>query len=176
MTRSQRWSEMDPEAFKPTAAGVPQAVIHTDGSCAGNPGPGGWAATIRMTAEDGTAGEVLVLSGGVPATTNNRMELLAAIEALKAYPEGAATIVSDSQYLIRGITAWVRPWKSRGWKNGEGRRVRNRDLWEELDALTEGRTIAWAWVKGHAGHRENELVDGLAKAEAQRQRRPLESR
>ncbi|WP_246717011.1 ribonuclease H family protein [Aureimonas phyllosphaerae] len=134
-------------------------------------GFGGWAATIRVTMEDGSVGPPLVLTGGASATTNNRMEMLAAIEALKAYSDGAATVVSDSQYLIRGITEWVRPWKSRGWKNAEGRKVRNRDLWKELEALTTGRQIAWVWVKGHAGHRENEEVDALASAAALQARR-----
>lgn len=149
------------------------AVIHTDGSCAGNPGPGGWAATIRLETEDGRLADPVVLTGGVPATTNNRMEVVAAIEALKAFPEGTAAVFSDSQYLIKGITEWVRPWKSRGWKNAEGKRVRNRDLWKELEVLTTGREIVWIWVKGHAGHRENEEVDGLANAEARRQARGI---
>lgn len=146
----------------------PYAVIHTDGSCAGNPGPGGWAATIRVTTQDGSLAEPIILTGGVPATTNNRMEVIAAIEALKAFPDGTVTVFSDSQYLITGITEWVRPWKSRGWKNAEGKRVKNRDLWQELEALTTGREIVWTWVKGHAGHLENEEVDGLANAEALR--------
>lgn len=149
---------------------LPHAVIHTDGSCAGNPGPGGWAATIRIRDDDGNLREPLVLAGGAEMSTNNRMELTAAIEALKVFPAGTATVVTDSQYLITGITEWVRPWKSRGWKNAEGRRVRNRDLWQELEALTAGRAIVWTWVKGHAGHRENEEVDGLAKAEAMMRR------
>lgn len=142
---------------------MPHAVIHTDGSCAGRSALGGWAAVIRLVRDDGTFNEPVVLSGSVPQTTNNRMEMTAAIEALKAYPQGAATIVTDSQYLIRGITEWVRPWKSRGWKNAEGRRVPNRDLWRELDALTAGREITWTWVKAHVGHAENDEVDALAR-------------
>lgn len=145
------------------------AVIHTDGSCAGNPGPGGWAATIRISGEGGALADLIVLSGGAQATTNNRMEVVAAIEALKAFPWGTATVFSDSQYLVKGITEWVRPWKSRGWKNGKGGKVKNRDLWMELEALAAGREIVWTWIKGHAGHRENEEVDGLANAEAQKQ-------
>ncbi|WP_279480158.1 ribonuclease HI [Aureimonas sp. SK2] len=142
------------------------AVIHTDGSCAGNPGPGGWAATIRILCDDGRLAEPVVLTGRVAATDSNRMEMVAAIEALKAFPAGTATVFSDSRYLVRGMTEWVRPWKSRGWKNAEGRKVRNRDLWQELDALASGREIAWTWVKGPAGHRENEDVDRLARAAA----------
>lgn len=139
------------------------AVIHTDGSCAGHSALGGWAAVIRLIRDDGTMAEPVVLSGSVPQTTNNRMEMTAAIEALKAFPQGTATIVTDSQYLIRGITEWVRPWKSRGWKNAEGRKVPNRDLWQDLDALTVGREIAWTWVKAHVGHAENDEVDALAR-------------
>lgn len=119
-----------------------------------------------MTAEDKSLGEPVILTGGVPKTVNNRMEMVAAIEALKTVPEGTVTVISDSQYLIKGVTEWMRPWKSRGWKNGKGEKVKNRDLWEELEALTAGREIVWTWVKGHAGHRENEEVDSLANAEA----------
>jgi ribonuclease HI len=141
-------------------------LIHTDGSCAGNLGPGGWAAVIRVTGADGTVGESTILTGHDPRTTNNRMEMVAAIEALRAFPEGVATIVTDSQYLIKGITEWVRPWKSRNWKNAAGAKVKNRDLWRELDALTSGRTIAWTWVKGHGGHTGNEEADQLASVAA----------
>ncbi|WP_082684573.1 ribonuclease HI [Aureimonas ureilytica] len=144
-----------------------RAVIHTDGSCAGNPGPGGWAAVIRFAGAEAEQ-EPIVLTGGVAHSTNNRMELTAAIEALKALPSGAATLFTDSQYLVRGMTEWLRPWKSHGWKNAAGAKVRNRDLWKELDLLTTGRDIAWVWIKGHDGHAGNEEVDRLAGEAARR--------
>ncbi|WP_062120922.1 ribonuclease HI [Aureimonas sp. AU40] len=147
---------------------VPHLLIHTDGSCAGNLGPGGWAAVVRVSDESGALAEPVILTGHAPRTTNNRMEMTAAIEALRAFPDGEATIVSDSQYLIKGITEWVRPWKSRNWKNAAGAKVKNRDLWQELDALTAGRTIAWTWIKGHAGHEGNEEADRLASAAGKR--------
>lgn len=146
---------------------APRAVIHTDGSCAGNPGPGGWAAVIRFAGGEAER-EPIVLTGGVAHSTNNRMELTAAIEALKALPSGAATLFTDSQYLVRGMTEWLRPWKSHGWKNAAGAKVRNRDLWKELDLLTTGRDIAWVWIKGHDGHAGNEEVDRLAGEAARR--------
>lgn len=143
-----------------------RAAIHTDGSCAGNPGPGGWAAIIHAPAHG--EGEPIVVTGGVAHSTNNRMELTAAIEALKAFPNGAATVFSDSQYLVRGMTEWIRPWKSHGWKNAAGAKVRNRDLWKELDALVAGRDIAWVWIKGHDGQAQNEEADRLAGEAARR--------
>ncbi len=142
------------------------ALIHTDGSCAGASGPGAWAAVIRVTGSDGGEEAPVTLTGTERDTTNNRMEMQAAIAALKAFPDGAATIVSDSQYLVRGITEWALPWKSHGWKNAAGRKVRNRDLWKELEALTSGRDIRWLWVKGHGGHEGNEEADALARRAA----------
>ncbi len=150
----------------PDSATLCRTVIHTDGSCEGALGRGGWAAVIRRTGEDGSKGEPVILTGTEPRTTNNRMEMQAAIAGLRAVPEGPVTIVSDSQYLVRGITEWAKPWKSHGWKNPAGRKVRNRDLWIELDALVGDRDIAWTWVKGHGGDAGNEEADGLARLAA----------
>lgn len=138
--------------------------VYTDGSCLRNPnGPGGWAVCIVR------AGEVeTTLSGGDPSTTNNRMEMMAAIEALRHLPKREPIVLStDSQYLKNGITKWMFSWKRRGWKKADGSPVLNRELWQELDALIAGRRIVFRWVKGHAGHRYNEMCDRLAKKEAQ---------
>ncbi|MCB8840041.1 ribonuclease HI [Aurantimonas sp. VKM B-3413] len=144
----------------------PRTVVHTDGACVGNPGPGGWAAVIHVPGDNRATSQTRTVSGGHPDTTNNRMEMAAVIGALRALPKGTLRIVSDSQYVIKGITEWLRPWKSRGWRNAEGKAVKNRDLWEELDHLTAGRDIEWKWTKGHAGTPENEEADRLANAEA----------
>ncbi|MBY0421103.1 MAG: ribonuclease HI [Parvularculaceae bacterium] len=129
---------------------------YTDGACAGNPGPGGWGVVILDPA--GTR----ELCGGDSATTNNRMEMQAAIEALRA-TEGPLRIHTDSQYLKNGITDWMRKWKRNGWKTADGKPVKNKDLWELLDAAVSGRMVSWAWVKGHAGHPQNERADALAR-------------
>jgi len=137
-----------------------QVTIHTDGGCEGNPGPGGWAAVLRC----GDA--VSEVSGGTPATTNNRMELQAAIGGLTALTESCAIqFFTDSEYVRNGITAWLRSWKARGWLTAEKKPVRNEDLWRQLDALASSHTIQWHWVKGHAGHKDNERCDRLAAAE-----------
>ncbi len=136
--------------------------VFTDGACLGNPGPGGWGVLII---EDGKRRE---LNGGEADTTNNRMEMLAAIRALEALPADAkVTLVTDSQYVKNGITSWIKGWKKNGWKNSAKQPVKNRDLWEALDALTQNRVIEWKWVKGHSGHAENDRVDELAREAAQ---------
>ena len=135
--------------------------IFTDGACSGNPGPGGWGAILRM-------GEhYKELSGGEPDTTNNRMELMAAIVALEALKEHCEVILStDSQYVRQGITQWIHNWKKRGWKTADKKPVKNVDLWQRLDAALGQHQIKWEWVKGHAGHPENERCDELARAAA----------
>lgn len=131
--------------------------IYTDGACRGNPGPGGWGALLRY---DGTE---KTLYGGETNTTNNRMELMAAIQALSALKRPCRVeLTTDSQYVRKGITEWMADWKRRGWKTAAKKPVKNRDLWEQLDALVEQHDICWHWVRGHSGHAENEQVDALA--------------
>lgn len=135
--------------------------IHTDGACLGNPGPGGWAALLCWR------GVERELSGGEPATTNNRMELMAAIAALETLKEPCTVVLTtDSQYVRQGITEWMAGWVRRGWKTSGGDPVKNRDLWERLHAAAGRHTVDWRWVKGHAGHPENERVDQLARVQA----------
>ena len=132
--------------------------IHTDGSCLGNPGPGGWAALLRYQAKERE------LSGGEAQTTTNRMELMAAIAALEALTEPCQiTLHIDSQYVRQGITEWMPGWVRRGWKTAGGDPVKNRDLWERLHAATARHQIDWKWVKGHSGDPDNERVDVLAR-------------
>ena len=134
-------------------------IIHTDGACSGNPGPGGWGAILR------SGDSVKELSGGEPSTTNNRMEMLAAIRALEAVKpsySGSITLHTDSTYLLKGITEWLPGWKRRGWKTAARKPVKNADLWQELDVLNAARDITWCWVKGHAGDPGNERADQLA--------------
>ncbi len=136
--------------------------VFTDGACLGNPGPGGWGVLIIE------AGEERELNGGEPDTTNNRMEMYAAIRALEETPSDEKIVLfTDSQYVKNGITSWIHGWKKKGWKNAAKQPVKNRDLWEKLDALTANRDIEWRWVKGHNGHPENERVDELARQGAQ---------
>ena len=136
--------------------------IHTDGACLGNPGPGGWAGLLRWR---GIEREV---AGGEPDTTNNRMELMAAIAALEALREPCEVVLhTDSQYVRQGITEWMANWLRRGWKTAGGDPVKNRDLWERLQAASAPHTIDWRWVKGHSGHPENERVDVLARTAAE---------
>ena len=131
--------------------------IFTDGACKGNPGPGGWAALLRLGKHEKE------LSGGEADTTNNRMELTAAIRALEALIEPCViTLHSDSKYVLDGITKWVAGWQKRGWKNASKQPVRNQDLWHELIAAALPHEIEWVWVKGHSGHPENERADKLA--------------
>ena len=137
-----------------------KVVLYSDGACEGNPGPGGWAALVRNG-----AGE-RVLSGSDRATTNNRMELMAAIQALRAVEHASRIrITTDSQYVREGITSWLKRWKANGWRTASKQPVKNQDLWSALDRLTATHDIEWCWVKGHSGHPENERVD-LAANEA----------
>lgn len=141
-------------------------TIHTDGGCHGNPGPGGWAAVLEGK------GQRRELSGGNPATTNNRMELQAAIEALAALQtRSAVALYTDSQYLRLGVTQWLAGWKRNGWKTSARQPVKNEDLWRQLDDLVTRHDIVWHWLKGHVGHALNERCDGLANAEIARIRR-----
>ncbi|MCM2355383.1 MAG: ribonuclease HI [Arenimonas sp.] len=137
--------------------------IHTDGACLGNPGPGGWAALLRHN------GRERELAGGEAQTTNNRMELLAAIMALEALKAPCEVVLStDSQYVQKGIGEWLPNWIRRGWKTAGGDPVKNQDLWQRLHAAAKPHKVQWKWVKGHAGHVENERVDKLARAEAEK--------
>lgn len=132
--------------------------IFTDGACSGNPGPGGWGALLRIGAKEKE------LSGYEPATTNNRMELMAVIEALRALKRPVtARVHTDSQYVQKGISEWIHGWKKRGWLTADRKPVKNADLWQALDAAQVGHAIEWLWVRGHAGHVENERVDALAR-------------
>ena len=133
--------------------------IYTDGACRGNPGPGGWGATLEM-------GEHFrELSGAEAMTTNNRMELMAVISALEALKRPVPIkLYTDSEYVRRGITEWLKSWKARGWKTADRKPVKNQDLWERLDAIASRPEIAWHWVKGHSGVPGNERVDRLANA------------
>lgn len=134
--------------------------IWTDGACLGNPGPGGWAAILRLGSRERE------VSGGEPDTTNNRMELMAAISALEALTRPSKVrLVSDSEYVLKGISEWLPGWRARGWK-----KVKNRDLWERLDEAAARHDVAWEWVRGHSGDEMNERVDKLAVAEAERQK------
>ena len=140
-----------------------KVTIFTDGGCVGNPGPGGWAALLRC---DASSREV---SGGEPATTNNRMELRAAIAGLSALEEACeVTVHTDSQYLRKGITEWIHGWKAKGWITTARQPVKNADLWRELDAQTKRHRVTWKWLKGHAGHSGNERCDELAAAEIEK--------
>ena len=142
-----------------------EIVIYTDGGCSGNPGPGGWGIVVIAD------GLVKTLSGGEKDTTNNKMELSAAINALKVVRNtpsfaGRKIIVNiDSQYVRNGITSWIKNWKAKGWKTADKKPVKNQELWEELDALNAGLDINWNWVKGHAGVQFNEMCDSLCKQE-----------
>ena len=131
--------------------------IFTDGACRGNPGPGGWGAVLRFN------GVEKQIYGGVNDTTNNRMELLAAIEGLKALKRPSQVrMTTDSQYVKKGITEWMENWKLRGWKTAAKKPVKNKELWIQLDTLSSKHMITWKWVRGHTGHPENEIADQLA--------------
>ncbi len=131
--------------------------VFTDGACAGNPGPGGWG--VLIVSKDGDDERF----GGEAATTNNRMELTAAIEAVKA-TSGPIRLYTDSQYVKNGITAWIKGWKRNGWRTADRKPVKNQDLWQTLDEAIVGRVVDWRWVRGHNGHPENERADALARA------------
>lgn len=137
--------------------------INTDGACLGNPGPGGWGALLRYGVTE------LELAGGEPDTTNNRMELMAAIAALESLTSSCTvTLHTDSQYVQKGIGEWLPNWIRRGWKTAAGEPVKNRDLWERLAAASGRHTVKWCWVKGHAGNVDNERVDKLARLAAEK--------
>jgi ribonuclease HI len=136
---------------------TPKVTIYTDGACKGNPGPGGWGAILFY------GDKKKEICGGEPATTNNRMELMAAIQALEMLNRPCKIeLHTDSQYVMKGITEWVRGWKARGWKTADKSPVKNDDLWKRLDAARERHDVDWRWVKGHAGHPLNERADALA--------------
>jgi len=136
-----------------------EVEIFADGACSGNPGPGGWAAILRHHRVEKE------LSGAEPHTTNNRMEMLAAIMALEALKRRCRVqLYSDSQYLRDGITKWIGNWKRRGWRTADNKPVKNIDLWQRLDRAAAGHEVSWIWVRGHAGHPENERADALARA------------
>lgn len=148
------------------AQGSKEVGIHTDGACLGNPGPGGWAALLRYR------GRERELAGGEAQTTNNRMELMAAIMALEALSEPCTIVLhTDSQYVRQGITEWLPGWIRRNWRTSGGSDVKNRDLWERLQAACARHRIDWRWVKGHSGDPDNERVDQLAREQAEALRR-----
>ena len=133
-------------------------IIHTDGACKGNPGPGGWGAVLQAG-----GGHEKELWGGERTTTNNRMELMAAIQALEALKRPCKVeLHTDSKYVMQGITEWMRGWKARGWLTADKKPVKNAELWQRLDAARLRHDVKWRWVKGHAGHELNERADGLA--------------
>lgn len=142
---------------------MPDLFAYTDGACSGNPGPGGWG--VLMIAKDGeTVLKERELCGGEPQTTNNRMELLAAISALEALSRASdITVVTDSAYVKNGVTEWIHGWKRNGWKTAGKDPVKNADLWQRLDLAQKQHKVIWRWIKGHAGHEENERADALAR-------------
>jgi ribonuclease HI len=137
---------------------TPSVVIYTDGACSGNPGPGGWGAVLI------SAGHRRDIMGGEPATTNNRMELMAAIQALEALKKPCKVeLHTDSTYVMKGISEWIHGWKKRGWLTADKKPVKNDDLWRRLDTARLRHEVDWRWVKGHAGHELNEHADALAR-------------
>ena len=141
-----------------------ELFAYTDGACSGNPGPGGWG-VLLIAREGSRVVRERELSGGEADTTNNRMELMAAISALEALSKGVAiTVVTDSAYVKNGVTAWIHGWKRNGWRTADKKPVKNVELWQRLDAATARHKVTWAWIKGHAGHPENERADELARA------------
>ena len=140
-------------------AGIEKVVVFTDGACSGNPGPGGWGAILTFK------GAEKELKGGETLTTNNRMELMAAISALEAMKRPCRVeLHTDSQYVKNGITSWIHNWKRNGWRTADKKPVKNEDLWKRLDEALAIHTVDWRWVKGHAGHEMNERADALARA------------
>jgi ribonuclease HI len=143
---------------------MPELFAYTDGACSGNPGPGGWGALLIARDGDSVLKE-RELSGGEAETTNNRMELLAAISVLEALDRASALIVvTDSAYVKNGVTGWIHGWKRNGWKTSDRKPVKNVDLWQRLDEAQARHRVEWRWIKGHAGHPENERADALARA------------
>jgi len=137
---------------------TPGVVIYTDGACSGNPGPGGWGAVLTFGDREKE------ICGGEPDTTNNRMEMMAAIQALEMLTKPCKVeLHTDSQYLRNGVTLWIHAWKARGWKTADRKPVKNEDLWKRLDQARLRHEVDWRWVKGHAGHVMNERADGLAR-------------
>ena len=167
-TPSRRRSASQPSASKGIAESDmvrDGAVVYSDGACIGNPGPGGYCAIVRVAGSPERT-----VSGGKAKTTNNEMEMTAALMGLRqALSTGATrvTVVSDSEYLVKGMTSWVKGWLRNGWKTSTGQPVKNRQLWEELNELSRGKEVAWQWTRGHAGHPENERCDAIAVAAAQ---------
>lgn len=148
----------------PTAGGGNNLVIFTDGACLGNPGPGGWAALLRWN------GVEKLMSGFEPDTTNNRMELMAAIAALEVLKRPSrAELHTDSQYVKQGIEQWMARWRANGWRTSQGKAVKNQDLWQRLAAAVEPHRVDWHWVRGHSGQVDNERVDVAARLAAQTQ-------
>ncbi|HEX6842251.1 MAG TPA: ribonuclease HI [Stellaceae bacterium] len=144
---------------KPAESGAGVVEIFTDGACSGNPGPGGWGAVLRWN------GHERELQGFANPTTNNRMEMMAAIAALEALKRPSRVhLHTDSQYLRDGITRFIHAWKTRGWKTADKKPVKNIDLWQRLDAAAKSHRVEWFWIKGHSGHVENERADALARA------------
>ena len=143
---------------------MPQLFAYTDGACSGNPGPGGWG--VLMIAREGAAVvKERELSGGEPLTTNNRMELMAAISALETLSKPVEiTVFTDSAYVKNGVTEWIHAWKRKGWRTAGGPPVKNVELWQRLDAAQARHKVTWRWIKGNAGHAENERADELARA------------
>lgn len=138
---------------------LPHVIIHTDGACSGNPGPGGWGAILSFGTHEKE------LRGGEAHTTNNRMELMAAISALEALKKPCRVdLHTDSQYVQNGISGWIKKWKTNGWRTADKKPVKNADLWQRLDAALGAHEIKWHWVKGHAGHELNERADVLARS------------
>lgn len=136
---------------------------YTDGACSGNPGPGGWGVLLRAT-RDGEIVKERELNGGEPETTNNQMELMAAIMALETLERASTiTVVTDSAYVKNGVTGWIHGWKRNGWRTSSKKPVKNVELWQRLDAAQARHSVTWEWVKGHAGHPENEKADELAR-------------
>jgi len=143
---------------------MPELFAYTDGACSGNPGPGGWGVLLQAREGDAVVKE-RELNGGAGETTNNRMELMAAITALETLERPTAlTLVTDSSYVMDGLTKWIHGWKRNGWKTASKKPVKNAELWQRLDEAAARHDVTWEWVKGHAGHPENERADELARA------------
>ena len=143
---------------------MPRLIAYTDGACSGNPGPGGWGVVLQAWDGD-TLLKERELSGGEALTTNNQMELMAAISALETLERATTlTVVTDSAYVKNGVEGWIHGWKRNGWKTAAKKPVKNADLWQRLDAAQARHDVTWTWVKGHAGHPENERADALARA------------
>jgi ribonuclease HI len=141
-----------------------EIFAYTDGACSGNPGPGGWGA-LMIARNGGTVLREKELSGGEAQTTNNRMELMAAISALESLTRASpVTLVTDSAYVKNGVTVWIHGWKRNGWRTADKKPVKNVDLWQRLEAAQARHRVSWQWIKGHAGHAENERADELARA------------